>query len=510
MSREQSGQGMFVRISAALLAATALSVRLAYGPRTVDDAFISFRYARNIAEGAGFVFNQGERVLGTTTPLFTLLLSCCYRLGADLSLIAWWISCLFDLVTTLLIFWIILRYSGSSLAATLGAALFAVSSGSIIFAGGGMESSFFVMLLTLSMALFFARRHDWATVVAALAALTRPEGGLLLLLLGGVYMVQYRTIPWRMVGIALLIGLPWLVFATLYFGSPLPHAMLAKRYTYVFPPLTALRSLLGYLVDYTIPTAGIEPTRFFKYGCLVMLLFLAGAAEWARKKELHQHAFVILWLFPALYLALYAVANPPVWEWYALPMLAPVLVLLSSGLYVGVRSAVRAWGVSARILPGVFIGFLLIVASAGSMEIGQLLVTDLRIGRELSYAAIAQELSSQVSTGATVAAPEIGALGYYLPDVSILDTQGLVSPSAIPHQQQMREHGLVSGSVPLSLIIEEQPEFIVAPERLIRDSLLKSEWFFTHYQQIMKVDSNIWGSEGILAFARAQRSGAIK
>ncbi|MCS6911199.1 MAG: hypothetical protein NZM11_11645, partial [Anaerolineales bacterium] len=50
-------------------------------PNTVDDAYITFRYARNLIGGAGFVYNVGERVLGTTTPAYTLLLA----LGALIS-----------------------------------------------------------------------------------------------------------------------------------------------------------------------------------------------------------------------------------------------------------------------------------------------------------------------------------------------------------------------------------------------------------------------------------------
>ncbi|MEW6744895.1 MAG: hypothetical protein AB1486_19240 [Planctomycetota bacterium] len=38
-----------------------------------DDAFITFQYSKQLARGSGFVFNPGERVLGTTTPLFALL-----------------------------------------------------------------------------------------------------------------------------------------------------------------------------------------------------------------------------------------------------------------------------------------------------------------------------------------------------------------------------------------------------------------------------------------------------
>src|SRR5690349_496948 len=38
-----------------------------------DDAFISFRYAKNIAAGHGFVFNPGERVEGATNFLWVLI-----------------------------------------------------------------------------------------------------------------------------------------------------------------------------------------------------------------------------------------------------------------------------------------------------------------------------------------------------------------------------------------------------------------------------------------------------
>jgi hypothetical protein len=49
-----------------------------------DDPFITFRYAENLARGLGFVYNSGERVLSTTTPLFALLLAALSRSGLDL------------------------------------------------------------------------------------------------------------------------------------------------------------------------------------------------------------------------------------------------------------------------------------------------------------------------------------------------------------------------------------------------------------------------------------------
>ena len=47
-----------------------LWLRFHQPPNTVDDAYITFRYARNVATGVGFVYNAGDRVLGTTTPAY--------------------------------------------------------------------------------------------------------------------------------------------------------------------------------------------------------------------------------------------------------------------------------------------------------------------------------------------------------------------------------------------------------------------------------------------------------
>jgi hypothetical protein len=49
-----------------------------------DDPFITYRYAANLQHGLGFVYNPGERVLSTTTPLFTLLLALLGNLWPDL------------------------------------------------------------------------------------------------------------------------------------------------------------------------------------------------------------------------------------------------------------------------------------------------------------------------------------------------------------------------------------------------------------------------------------------
>ena len=49
----------------------------------LDDAFISFRYARNLADGYGLVWNIGERVEGYTNFLWVCLMAAGIRLGIE-------------------------------------------------------------------------------------------------------------------------------------------------------------------------------------------------------------------------------------------------------------------------------------------------------------------------------------------------------------------------------------------------------------------------------------------
>src|SRR5688572_24026918 len=75
---------------AILLAAAAVAVILAlttlFWGVTLDDAYITFRYARHLAEGHGFgAWNHtGEHVEGYSSPLWMLLLGGAARLGIDL------------------------------------------------------------------------------------------------------------------------------------------------------------------------------------------------------------------------------------------------------------------------------------------------------------------------------------------------------------------------------------------------------------------------------------------
>ena len=100
----------------ALLLALALAAALMWPVRgyLTDDTFIHLQYARNLATGHGFVFNPGERVYGSTSPLWVALLADAMMLGVDGILAARVIGAVATLASVLLFFQL-MRHTGALL-----------------------------------------------------------------------------------------------------------------------------------------------------------------------------------------------------------------------------------------------------------------------------------------------------------------------------------------------------------------------------------------------------------
>ena len=71
-------RGVAVAVAVAVVQISAFAT---WGDPLADDAYISLRYAQNLATGRGLVFNLGERVEGFTNPLWTLLAALFTALG---------------------------------------------------------------------------------------------------------------------------------------------------------------------------------------------------------------------------------------------------------------------------------------------------------------------------------------------------------------------------------------------------------------------------------------------
>src|SRR5450432_691529 len=233
----------------------ALMVRVIPGPRTIDDAFITFRYSRNIVEGQGFVYNPGSQVLGTTTPLYTLMMAAISGVlhGEDFQIYALLVNALADAATAVLLFLLVRRLTNNRAMGALLAVLWAIAPYSVTFAVGGMETSVVILCMVGAFWLYVNNQPIWMGVVAALGFLTRIDaaiwiGLLFLFQLGEAWLAKrdkawHTRIPWRTWLAFGLTVLPWLIFSQFYFGSLLPHTLSAKTAAYLVPPW----SMLGWL-----------------------------------------------------------------------------------------------------------------------------------------------------------------------------------------------------------------------------------------------------------------------
>ncbi len=192
-----------------------------------DDAFITYRYAANLAAGKGFVYNRGEPILGTTTPLLTVVLTLARRAGCDIPATAQTLSILASAAGAGLLAAVALATTGSVLVALAGGAFLGLSTYEAQIGAGGMEAPLLMVFILGSFLLLVRGRFTWGALLAALAALTRPEGFL--------WWGLYGLLLWREGKLSrpvLAAGLGpiavWFGHAVATFGSPLPHTMVAK------------------------------------------------------------------------------------------------------------------------------------------------------------------------------------------------------------------------------------------------------------------------------------------
>jgi hypothetical protein len=150
-------------------------------PWLIEDAAISLSYARNLAQGEGFVPTPGAEVVeGFSNPLWTILLAAV--IGAGLS--GWTTVKLLGIVGGVGGLLVVAAWSrrlvGPRPLAALAPWLLATQAPWVIWRSGGLENPLFDLLL-LGGALTWMREREsggtpWSAVCFGLLAVTRPEG----------------------------------------------------------------------------------------------------------------------------------------------------------------------------------------------------------------------------------------------------------------------------------------------------------------------------------------------
>jgi hypothetical protein len=301
--------------TAIVLAFALYAIALALTSRptiALDDAAITFRYAERLATGKGLTFNDHERVLGTSNPLYAIVLAAPIALGftAEKSADAIGITA-YALCVALVVL------ASFQLVGPLGG----VASGLLLTSDAyfrfqalaGLEVGFAAALGMGTVVALIYRRMGLAGVLAGLGVVTKLDGmGLLAAVVFAAAVSDRRLLRRFIIGCA-TASVPWLVYGTWYYGSPIPQSLAAKLAGgegQIFDRLWTLRFLM-------------DPSRRF-----TTLLALTCALPWATKAIRDRTTITVLvsWAgFHALAYSLIDLGAP--YPWYLAVPVAPLSVL---------------------------------------------------------------------------------------------------------------------------------------------------------------------------------------
>ncbi len=540
----------------AAYAVIALLMGLEFRGFAFDDPFITYRVARNIAEGHGWVYNSGERINAVTNPLYTLLLAGLHlvtrvdfpALGAVVTMAGLFLAAVFLAR--------LVDRNGSAPAGRLAGLLVLIHP--LLIGCMGMETG---LLLALSLgALLACARERWtlASALFGAAALTRPDA----VVLAGVALLYYlwtrkKVPPLRTVAAFILVIAPWLIFSWLYFHELLPHTLAVKSAQGAAPAIWQ-----GHWI-YLRTLAGIAKRAFWPpelTGIMAVLLAAAGTAA-ALGRPNPWPRVVLAWA--VLHAISYgAVLRVPAYTWYFAPVAlayclvlglgaaetvaaaqklkrpyAPFLLLLAAGLviwaaalagnadtlrrwfnpvhlwhalgYLALAAASvlavtrlrgRAWARTATALA------LVIAAFLPRQWVGLLQLSHAPTEQFFYYQAAADWIRANEPAADTVGAHEIGVLGFYLPGRTIIDQCGIPTPGAAERLAAGDMTWWVRKYRPRLLVLHTFREWWTGSE----GPLLDAPWFKKAYQRVALIPSrDVFGRPVIISGTLTKHSAEI-
>ena len=458
----------------------------AYTQYTVDDAFITYRYAANVASGLGYVYNAGEKVQGASSPLYTLILTAVgWAFHPDVIPQASRILSLIADVLSLILLWRILSGFDDVVRICVGL-LFALYPKVVFIGTTGMEASLVVMLMLLSYYLYSIGKLYGALFVMSSLMLCRLDSVVWIVLCLFSIKRVYRTFPVRAALLAVLVCVPWVVFAFLYFGSLLPHSIAAKSVSWhnLFPAFDPFRIIMGYF-----PFDGLKGVPAAVRWLIAVVFVLPVVVELVKSLSSKSPMFIFPSFF-LLYNLAFSFGRVTMLDWYYLP--GYIVYFVTAGSLCnrplsrwnsGLRY--RKLMVSAQAVLAVILLALLFVAASRWAERpgGSSLRTSKRLGIWLRR---------HSSANAGVLLEPIGLVGWES-KLYIHDYIGIVSPHVISYRQ--RYPG--SDAWFMAYIRDSLPEYIVLrnyeiPRNMLvygqGDGLFHGEterkWFESQYRQV--------------------------
>ncbi len=398
-------------------------------PFASEDAYITFRYARNFAGGHGLVFNPGEHVMGFTSPLWTMWLAVGVWLFHDPLPWARLSALIADLGTALVLGRMLEQHVSRAAAGTF-TTFFAAWPFFAMVAMSGMESTPMLGWIVLTAALVGAG-HPLAGPALGALALWRPEGVACAAVLALGARPRDRIV-------ALLVAAAGLAALAGYFGSPLPQSVIAKSTLYGTPGPWVGRHWWEWLVPFPL---GRWPSNA-DTTLMAQLALLFSASLCA--------ALPVVWKLRRTPLALALAAALVVWLGYA------ALGVAYFYWYFAIPLAGLA-GLAAAGFPRIVRHPALYVVCALHVLGIWLLAPQLYVGRAQNefhaFARAGEWLRNRSVPGESVFLEPIGFVGWLAP-LRVIDETGLVSPAVA--KRRLEGAGWYA-----DVVRQERPDWIV-------------------------------------------------
>jgi hypothetical protein len=409
----------------------------------LDDSWIHLHFARNLAEGAGFAFNPGRPVAGSTAPLWTMLLGGVAAFaGASVAMVkVVGVACAVGAG-------ILTRRAATAWGAPQGVAIAAgiglLWAGPIAWGAlSGMEVALAALLVAGSL-LAHACHRTWLTAtLAGLAITARPEAALLI----PVFLLSRPLTAGRIAAfviIPMIVLAPMVAFSYATVGAPYPATATAKVEGGLIGWLGGLREpLLVALIS--------RPWAFLRewavwlwrtHPLLPLVMLPAMALAWRRRGAALGVVSLALVIHPVGMALLAPYRGPGFQEGrYSIHLLPVAMVVVAAGIGATLQTRRRAVSVAWLAL-----ALWVLVPASERYAWGVQNIETMQV-------AIGHWVQANTPLTARLAVNDIGAIAY-VSRREIVDLMGLTTPEILPYRRQ-GEDGVIR------FVAESCPDYVI-------------------------------------------------
>lgn len=455
-------ESAFVLVLAGLLVGHALFFHY-----TVDDAFISYRYAANYADGNGLVFNVGDRVEGYTNFFWTVTLALVTGLGQDPVLWSRILGLACGVATMFLCYAAVRRRSHDHPVAILAPVALAANGAFALWCAAGLETVAFALFVTAGLLAGSSHRSRgpvWCASFLGLAAVTRPEGVLFFAVVWFHAAVSRKHTVRTLLGSVALFAalvLPLYAWRYGYYAEFLPNTWFAKS----GGGMGAMARGVKYIGTYFGPFGG------WTSAALVPLVFLVRVRHWERTLL----AAVLIWLVYVVSVG----GDSLAFYRFLVPVIPAITVLALSGV-AKLFPVVGEARVSPSRMALLFVLLALPVYSSFRGEMAQFVGED-RARIEYHWKVIGQWLRENAAPDASIAVTTAGAIPYYS-GLRTIDMLGITDKRIARKKMKRMGRGFAGHEKnDMAYVVRSGPTYILhytflLPEPVFTTGQFKTPW----------------------------------